>query len=176
MMNKQRFFTLSLVVLAAAASRVLPHPVNVAPIAAIALFGGAMFERKSLGFIVPALALLLSDAVIGFYAGMGTVYLAFAVVACFGLALRGYQTGVNVVVASVASSVAFFLITNCPFLVSHTPYPDGFDGLMMSYTAALPFFRNSLLGDLFYSVLLFGGFALAERRYSFLRQRVLVAV
>ncbi|NBO19277.1 MAG: hypothetical protein EBV03_08655, partial [Proteobacteria bacterium] len=64
-MNKERTITLFLVILTAALSRLLPHPENVAPIAAIALFAGAKFERKSLAFALPLLPMLLSDMVLG---------------------------------------------------------------------------------------------------------------
>ena len=44
-MNKERLITLTLMILAAAASRLLPHPYNFPPVAAIALFSGAQFEH-----------------------------------------------------------------------------------------------------------------------------------
>jgi len=162
-MHKERLIALILVILTAAASRLLPHPENVAPIAAIALFCGAKFANKSLAFIVPALALLVSDSVIGFYAGMGTVYAAFAVITLIGLFLRGRENTTTIIASSVFASILFFLITNAPMLVPHTPYPEGISGLIMSYEAALPFFRNTLLGDMFYNAFLFGSFALAQR-------------
>ena len=173
MMNKDRLLALTLVILAAAASRLLPHPENVAPIAAIALFGGAKFERKSLAFFVPFAALLLSDAVLGFYAGIWAVYLAFAVLTCIGFALRGRESFSSVITASLLSSAVFFLITNCNAIVPHSNFPQTMDGLKMGYEAGIPFFRNTLLGDLFYNAVLFGGFAFAERRFGFLRNRIL---
>ncbi|MBY0408093.1 MAG: hypothetical protein K2Q01_10410 [Rickettsiales bacterium] len=167
-MNKQRLLALSMVILAAAASRLLPHPQNVAPIAAIALFAGSKFERKWLAFTVPATALLLSDAVIGFYERMWVVYAAFAVVVCMGFLLRSRENTPAVLLASLSASVAFFLITNLSLLGGHI-YPAGMEGVVASYTAGLPFFQNTLLGDLFYSAVLFGGFALAEKRFTPLR-------
>lgn len=172
-MNKQRLITLATIVLAAAVSRLLPHPENVAPIAAIALFGGAKFEQKWLAFAVPGLALLLSDMVIGFYPGVWAVYAAFALIVCMGFALRKRESLPGVLLASLSASVLFFLITNCSFFYPSLPYPSGLQGLWLSYEAGLPFFRTTLLGDLFYNTVLFGGFALAERRYSFLRARPL---
>jgi hypothetical protein len=165
-MNKDRLITLSLIILAAAASRLLPHPDNVAPIAAMALFAGAKFENKQLAFAIPAMAMLLSDAVIGFYSGMWITYMAFAAVVCIGFMLRSKQDVMHTALATVAGSVLFFLVTNFALWSSHGLYSHTLDGIMQSYTMALPFFRNSLLGDAFYSAILFGGFALAERRYS----------
>lgn len=168
-MNRERLITLTLIVLAAAASRLLPHAPNVAPIAAIALFGGAQFERKWLAFAVPFLALLLSDAVIGFYEQMWVTYLAFAAVVCIGFALRGRLRFLPVTGAAVLSSALFFLITNCALWLPYDIYPKTAAGVLLGYEAALPFFRNTLLGDLFYTALLFGGFALAERKLTWLK-------
>ncbi len=168
-MNRERLITLSLIILAAAVSRILPHPVNVTPIAALALFAGAQFERRWLAFAVPMLAMFLSDAVIGFYSQMWVTYVAFAVIVCLGFALRGRISPLPVVGTVLAGSVLFFLISNCALVMHGELYPANFEGMMASYTAALPFFRNTLLGDMFYAALLFGGFALAERKYSWLR-------
>lgn len=174
-MNKDRLITLSLIILAAAASRLLPHPANVAPIAAIALFSGAKFERKSLAFIVPLFAMLLSDAVIGFYSQMYVTYLGFAAVVAIGFLLRGTREFLPVALASFSGSVAFFLITNNALLIHSDMYAQNFDGMVQAYVAALPFFRNTVWGDLFYSAVLFGGFALAERKYGNLRVNLAAA-
>lgn len=174
-MNKERLITLSMIVLAAAASRLLPHPDNVAPIAAIALFAGAQFERKSLAFVIPLSAMLLSDIALGFYEGMWMTYVGFAAVVCVGFTLRGFQKALPVAGATLLGSALFFLITNFAPLALPSIYPATFEGVMQSYVAALPFFRNTLIGDAFYSALLFGGFALAEYRFSWLRLRSLQA-
>lgn len=170
-MNKERLIALTLIILTAAASRLLPHPPNVAPIAAIALFAGAQFERKWLAFAVPLLALVISDMVIGFYDQVAVTYLAFAVIVCLGFALRGHQRFLPIAGATLAGSVLFFLTTNCALWIHNDLYPKTLEGVMQGYTAALPFFRNTLLGDAFYSALLFGGFALAERRMAWLKSR-----
>lgn len=168
-MNKERVITLTLIILAAAASRILPHPVNVTPIAAIALFAGAHFTSKLLAFIVPIVAMIISDAIIGFYPQLWVTYIAFAGVVAVGFWLRNRKNITNVAVATVSGSVLFFLVTNFPLWSHYNMYPHTLDGIVQSYTMALPFFRNSLAGDLFYSALLFGGFALAERKFTALQ-------
>jgi hypothetical protein len=168
-MNKERALTLSLIIFAAAASRLLPHPANVAPIAAIALFSGAQFERKWLAFIVPLAALLISDAIIGFYPQMYVTYAAFALVTCIGFALQGRQRPLPIAVATLSGSLLFFLVTNFALWSGYDLYPHTLAGVTEGYFAALPFFQHTLLGDAFYAVLLFGGFALAERKYPRLR-------
>ena len=170
-MNFERFTTLSLMVIAAAASRLLPHPYNFTPIAAVALFSGAEFERKKLAFLVPFAALLLSDAIIGFYSAMEMMvtYLGFAAVVCIGFTIRGRDNALNAGFATLAGAVTFFLITNCAFFINPGLYPQNMNGLVQGYTAGLPFFRNTLTSDIFYSTLLFGGFALAQKRFAGLR-------
>lgn len=165
-MNVERLITLSLIVLAASLSRLVPHPYNFAPITAIALFGAAKFERKWEAFVIPALVLLLSDAIIGFYPQMGVTYFAFAVIACIGFGLRNHQGSLPVLAATLGSSVLFYLITNFALWLPYDLYPATVEGVMESYIAALPFFKNTLAGDVFYAALLFGGFALAERRFT----------
>ena len=167
-MNKERLIILSLMVLAAAASRVVPHPYNFTPIAAIALFSGATFERKWLAFAVPLLALFISDAVMGFYAQMWVIYAAFAAIVCIGFALRKRAEFLLIAAGTLSGAVLFFLITNFAPLVDQ-PYPRNLDGVLQSYAAGIPFFRNTLLSDIFYSVLLFGGFAWAEKTYAGLK-------
>lgn len=172
-MNKQRFATLTVIVLVAALSRILPHPDNVTPIAAIALFAGAQFERKALALSVPLLAMLLSDIIIGFYPQMWLTYVAFALTVWMGFFLRGRHTFAAVAAGTLASAVVFFLITNFAPLALPGMYPATMEGILQSYSAGVPFFRNSLIGDIFYSALLFGGFALAE--YKFHRLQIATA-
>lgn len=170
-MNKERLVTLSIVILVAAASRLLPHPYNFTPVAAIALFSGAQFERKSLAFVVPFAALLLSDAVLGFYvlSEMMVTYAGFAAVVCIGFIIRGRQQFSPIAVGTLAGAVTFFLITNCALWINPNLYPQNLNGLMQGYAAGIPFFWNTLLSDIFYSALLFGGFALAESKYTWLK-------
>jgi hypothetical protein len=151
----------------AAASRLLPHPPNFAPVAAIGLYAGAYTSRRA-GLIVPFAALLLSDLVIGFYhpVSMGMNYLAFA--ACLALGagwLSGGRSIPRVAGAVVASSVAFFAISNFGMWASGY-YPRTWAGLVECYTAALPFFRNTFASDAIYSAALFGGHALLARWFG----------
>lgn len=168
-MHKERFITLSLVILAAALSRLLPHPANMTPIAAIALFGAAHFERKWLAFAVPLAAMLLSDLIIGFYAQMWVTYLAFAAIVGIGFFIKNNIRPLVVLSASITSSVLFFIVTNNALWLPYDLYPKTWDGMVEGYIAAIPFFTNSLFGDLFYTALLFGGFALAEKKWGWLK-------
>jgi len=159
--NLIRLITIMGLVIIGILARLIDHPANIAPIAAIALFSGAMFSDKRLAFGVPIAAMVLSDAIIGFHSLVLVVYLSFALCVLIGwLMLKKYSVR-NVVMASLASSVVFFFTTNFAYWLMY--YPNTFEGLLACYNSAIPFFRNSLIGDLVYSGVLFGGFALAEK-------------
>jgi len=168
-MNKPRFIMLAGMILAAAASRLIPHPPNFTPIAAIALFGGAQFSSKRAAFLVPVAGLFLSDLVFGFYAITPVVYASFALTVCLGFLARRRSVQ-RIAFAAVASAILFFALTNFGVWAIDNLYPATAAGLVDCYAAAIPFFRNMLLGNLLFSALLFGGFALAENRFVRLRQ------
>jgi hypothetical protein len=169
-MQKPRALVLIAMILAAAASRLAPHPWNLTSITAMALFGGAYFKDRRLAFAVPLAALFLSDLVLGFYPGMALVYLSFALVAAIGVWLSAHRQPAMMAAATLASSILFFVLTNFGVWAFGHLYPHTLSGLETCYMAAIPFFRNSLEGDLLYSLILFGGFALLERRFSGLRE------
>lgn len=161
------------IVIFGVAFRLLPHNPNVVPIGALCLFGG-VYLPKRFAFL-PIVALFISDFFIGFYGiDMIYVYGSFALIALIGLWLRLHKKPVIIIGTSIFSSVLFFLITN--FGVWAPPnnwYPHNLDGLMKSYTMALPFFRNSLTGDLGYTVILFGGYELVQKlSRKFLSQKL----
>lgn len=163
-------------VVAAALSRLLPHPPNFAPITAMALFAGATMGDKRLAFAVPLTAMLLSDTLLelttgwGFHSGMWMVYGAFCLVTMLGMRLQGSIRAGSVALTTLAGSVLFFVVTNLAVWAAGGLYPRTIDGLTACFVAALPFFQNSLMGDVFYATVLFGGFALAARIVPTLQQ------
>ncbi len=182
-MNITRFSTLVAIVVLAAMARFIPHPFNFTPIAAIALFGGAYFTKRWQALFVPMAAMLLSDTILeittgwGFHSGMVVVYAAFTLVSVVGMVMLKNVNPARVVSSSLISSLIFFLITNFAFLYPESAvadqslgtYPHNFSGIVSSYIAGLPFLKNQILGDLFFSGLLFGGFALLQRRFEALK-------
>lgn len=170
-----RLTTLSILVLSAAVFRLVPHWPNFTPIAALALFGAATFERKWLGLAVPLAAMLLSDTLIGFHSSMGAVYASFGLTWVLGLVALQRPTAGRIAVVSLVSSVLFFLITNFAVWYGSTYYPQTAAGLMTCYAAGLAFYNNTsfflngLLGDLFFSAVLFGSYYLLQQRYMVLR-------
>ena len=144
-----------LLILLGAVARLIPHPANVAPIAAMALFGG-LYLPKRWAILAPLLALFVGDLFIGFYSlpMMLAVYGSFAITGLIGLWIRRRKHFYTVVGGTLLSAVVFYLITNGAVWLFGTMYPHSVDGLLQSYTMALPFFRNSLVGDFFYVGLL----------------------
>jgi len=166
--NHARLIALLSAIVVAAALRLVPHPPNFTPIGAMALFSGAYLGKRGLAFVAPLGALLLSDAIIGFHTGMPFVYASVMLVVLIGWAVRSRITPMRIASAAVASSVLFFAITNLGVWLKGIYYPQTLSGLAACYVAAIPFFQNTLAGDLFFSALLFGGFALVERRVPML--------
>ncbi len=143
--------------------RLIPHAPNFAPIAAIALFGGVYFSKK-IALTLPVLAVLISDVFIGFYdlKLMAAVYGSFILCAVLGFWLKNNKKWHTVAGAAILSSVLFFLITNFAVWAFSPWYAKTFSGIIQSYVMALPFFRNSLLGDLFYTTVFFGAYELVR--------------
>jgi hypothetical protein len=170
-----RYAVIFSLILMAALSRLLPHPPNMVPITAMALFGGVYLERR-LAFVLPIVALLISDYFIGFYHGMPWVYGAFAGAGLIGLWLRNHRGIGNTIGASLAGSTLFFIVSNFGVWASaQVSYPPTLAGLTACYVAAIPFFRNALLGDLLYVGVLFGLFELSVRFVPVLRSTQQVA-
>jgi hypothetical protein len=169
-MLRPRLMLLIMMTLAAAFSRLAPHPPNMASVTAVALFGGAYFSDKRIAFLVPLAALFLSDLILGFYHHMEVVYLSFALIVCIGLWLQRNRSAPTIAGAALASSTIFFLLTNFGVWAFGSLYPRTLDGLIACYMAAIPFFGNTLQGDLLYTVVLFGGFMFLEGRFSGLRE------
>ena len=160
--NHSRIVALISAILIAAVLRLVPHPPNFTPIGAMALFSGAYLGRRPLAFAAPIGALILSDLVLGFYHGVATVYFSVALIVMLGMVALRRKSVLRIGTAAVASSVLFFVVTNFGMWFSSGFYPRTLAGLEACYVAAIPFFQNTIAGDLFYATLLFGGFRIAE--------------
>lgn len=139
-------------------ARLVPHAPNFVPIAAMALFGGTVFRFPwSVG--VPLLSMVVSDAIIGFSPLPITlsVYTSFAIIVLIGKTLRRAPFW-NVPLASLSASTIFFLVTNFAVWIYSGMYEHTLNGLMLSYTYAIPFFRNTAFADMLYSAVIFGIF------------------
>jgi hypothetical protein len=176
-----RTIALAGLIVLAALTRLLPHPPNFAPITAMAVFGAIRFGSGRAAVVAPLLALLLSDLVRevlyryglaqqwGLYEGMWVVYGTTALIALMCRLARGTQSPIRIATATLAGSCVFYVVTNFAVWAGSSLYPATAEGLAACYVAAVPFFRNALLGDVAYAAILFGAWALAEARLPSLR-------
>ncbi|MFH0820024.1 MAG: DUF6580 family putative transport protein [bacterium] len=144
-------------VLGAVLLRFLPHPANFAPIAALALFSGVYLNKKY-ALVVPVAAMLVSDFFIGFYDWrlMSVVYSCFLISGLVGLWFKNHKNLATIIGGTLVSSLVFFLATNLAVWAFSSWYHHNWQGLLYCYSLALPFFRNTMFGDLFYVGVLFG--------------------
>lgn len=164
-----RALTLIAMILVASWTRLIPHPWNFTAIAAMALFGGAHFSSRWQAYAVTFGSLLLTDLVLGFHSTMIWVYAAFALTIVIGQVFAKEGGVARVAGSALAASFLFFIITNFGVWASMDMYTKDLQGLSQCYIMALPFLQNQILGDLFYSGVLFGGYALLARKYPALK-------
>ena len=157
LLSKKKLVIISFIVIAVLL-RLLPHIPNVTPITAVALFSGAYFTNKKYAFIIPLLMMVLSDLFLGFSGITLFVYASFILVTYIGVS--GKQMNIKTI---LLSSISFFIITNLGVWLMY--YPKTINGLLECYTLAIPFFRNSLIGDFFYAGVLYYGFEFVSNKY-----------
>ena len=143
---KKEYIIFGLIVLAIL-TRLIPHPPNFAPITGIALFSAINFNNQFLKFFVPLFSLLIFDFIIGFSLINIFVYLSFIIIVFIGNHFKKIKLK-----SILFSSIVFFIISN--FGVWLIGYPKTINGILMCYAVAIPFFINTILGDLFYSYIL----------------------
>lgn len=185
---KARTIVLIAIIFLASLPRLVLHDPNFAPITAMALFGAAYFRSLWAAFLVPQTIMLATDLGldlanrmgwlggwlsmgVGFYDAMWGVYLAFFLISCLGLLIRRWKNVPCIAATTLMSSCVFFLVTNFAFWLWMSPqmYPQTMEGLLACYVAGIEYFRKTLQGDAFYVIILFGGWALAERYVPALR-------
>ena len=156
-----------LLIVVAAAVRILPHPINFTPIGAMAVFSGALFRNRWAAFLLPLTALFAGDLFTGLYKLMFIVYISFAVSVAIGRWLAHTRKLARIGGAVFLGALQFFLVTNFALWILGGFYTRTTAGLSSCFANALPLFRNTLAGDAFYAVVLFGGYALAEQLFRF---------
>jgi hypothetical protein len=165
MLNARNFFIFGLIIVAAALRVMDILPYNFTPVAAIALFGGAMFSNRALAFLAPLAIMFVSDLIIGLHPLMFAVYGSLLLIVLIGQLVRNNPTMINALAGALGGSVLFFLITNAAVWYGSVHYAQDFSGLISSYVAGVPFFRGTLVGDLLFTAVFFGSFKLAEIRF-----------
>ncbi|RYY17339.1 MAG: hypothetical protein EOO04_25550 [Chitinophagaceae bacterium] len=189
-LNKSLIWTFIAIVAISAIYRIIPNrPEGFAPQMALALFGGAIIKDKKWAFALPLFSLFISDLLYqvlyisgmtdrqGLYAYQIPMYLCFAAITVFGFLLKKI-TFVRVAMFGTAGSVLFFLLSNLFVLLGGFGFerPKTFSGLMLCYNDALLFYRdygiipgfygNMLVGDLFFTGVIFGGYYLIRKMFA----------
>lgn len=176
-----RYGILIALIVLAAFSRIIPHTFNFSPLGAIGIFGAAHFSKKWMALFIPLAATWVSDLFINnviyakyyptftwFAEGFYWQYAAYILIVIAGFFIMKNINTKTVLVGALASSTIFFLVSNFGCWPGST-YPQNFGGLMQCYAAGLPFVKGTLMGDLFYCAVLFGGFALVQKQVPALR-------
>jgi len=173
--KSELIFALALIIIGVSA-RFLPHLPNFVPITAIALFSGRYFSKK-FSLAIPLSIMIISDFLLGFSIVTLFVYFGFLVAIIFGYLSRRSHRWQMIFGSAIASSLFFYLITNFGVYISGNWYPHTAQGLVDCYLMAIPFFRFSLFGDLFYTTVIFGAyqfFTIYSRGKEISREALLV--
>lgn len=169
-MKHARLITIITVIIVAAIYRILPHPANVTPVIAVALFSGAKLSDNWQAILLPLVIMFLSDIFLGLHNTILFVYSAIALTVVIGFYLRKRPSSViNVFLATVLSTALFYIITNFGVWWVSDFYSPNLSGLTNSYLAGLPFLQKTLMGNLFFSFIIFAGFHFAEMKYPFIQ-------
>ena len=153
-MNK---LIITVIILFAALSRLIPHPPNFTPIIAIGLFGGAYLKDLRIAILIPLCGMIISDLILGFHEIMPWVYLSLTLITFLGLRLKNRVNFVNCLIAVLGGSLIFFLLSNFGVWFMGG-YEKTISGLIVCYTMAIPFLNNTLIGSAAYGVIMFGGY------------------
>ena len=146
-MNKVELKAVFGLVILALFSRLLPHPPNFAPITGIALFTGHHFANKRLALFIPIFCMFITDLYLGIHSLMPIVYLSFVMISILGFRAKSISLG-----TVIGASSLFFILSNLG--VWYFYYPLNWAGFINCFILAIPFFVNSLMGDLFYTSVL----------------------
>lgn len=157
-----RITLVAVLMLIAIATRLMPHPANFTSVAAVALLGGSLLPRKW-ALSLPLLIMVVSDFIIGLHPLILFTWGSFALIALMSNRYLHRVNAGSVVLASLSASVFFYLVTNFGVWLQGQMYAMNWSGLISCYYNAIPFFRNTLAGDLVYSGVLFGAYALAAK-------------
>lgn len=174
-----KFGFIVVIILLVALSRLIPHMPNYSPMTAVALFGAAHFNKKWLAILITLVATFISDIILNntiysylftkftlFYDGFIWQYIAYIAVGLLGSRLFSKVTKSNIILASLSATMLFFILTNFGAWVSLPLYPKSISGLVEAYTAGVPFLKGTLVSDLVYTTILFGGYYLLQNKYN----------
>lgn len=139
-----------------AAARLLPHPPNLTPVIALALFCGAALPQRLVATAALLTLMFLTDLLLGLHKGMPVLYAALALICVMGSGLQLRSPASAIAGRGLLAASLFFLLTNLGVWAFSGMYAHTWAGLTQCYVLAIPFFGNTLLGTAIYGALLFG--------------------
>lgn len=171
--STQKFFIILTLIVMAIFSRLVPHLPNMTALGAAALLAGASLKPRWVALVVPVVALLVSDWILGFYSGLWATYSAWILIVLGASFILPEDHGVNKNtaaknwgrrgVAALFASVVFFIVSNFGVWAAGGLYPQTIRGLLDCYILAIPFAGTQIVGDLFFTVVLFGAADLLKK-------------
>jgi hypothetical protein len=177
-----RFSVLTILIVLCSFSRIIPHIPNFSPLGAMGLFGAAYFTKKWQAFLIPIAATWISDLFINnviysqyypsftwFYDGFYWQYGSYLLITLAGLVIFKKFNISKVLIGALSATMIFFLVSNFGCWIGSTTYPQNFGGLITCYVAGIPFIKGTMLGDLFYTGVLFGTFGIAQLKFPALK-------
>jgi hypothetical protein len=171
-MQKNKMLIAVGLIIIATFGRIIPHPWNMTPVVGAAIFAGVKLGKRY-AVIVPFVAMILGDLILGFYQWqmLLSVYFSMAVIGGIAYSTRHQEGKTVFLLRPIAASVLFFLVTNAAVCFFGTMYPHSLTGLVASYVAGLPFFGRDLVGNLLYTSLFFGVYEYVTKR-SFIEKKM----
>lgn len=179
--TKQLAGSFILLIVIASLYRIMPgRPYGFAPMIAMAIFGGAVIKDRKFSFLLPLLAMFVSDGLYqllymngvgnipGFYDGQALNYILFGGLTVFGFFIKNFNVK-KIALACISAPTAYFLVSNFLVWASSSPLaglarPKTFDGLMMCYADGLPFYPWSVVSTFVFSAILFGSYYLITKK------------
>lgn len=143
-------------------SRLVPHPWNTTPLMAISIFAGTYLSKRW-GILLPLITVIASDAILGWHSTMAFSWLAFTLTGMLAWWIRPNPSAGRIFAASIAGSLIFFFVTNFGVWAVGGLYAHTQQGLQACFIAGIPFYRNTLVGDLVFTAVFFGAYALLLR-------------
>ena len=144
-----------IITLVAAVSRLVPHAPNFTAAGAASIYSGRYLSGAT-RFVVPLGIMLITDFLLGFHRTMPFVYFCFAVNVLLGIWISRKPTVYKILGATLLSSILFFVVTNFGVWLVGELYPKTVQGLIACYANAIPFARNTLMGDMVFVGAMFG--------------------
>ena len=165
--HSSKYILIASMIILLALARLIPHPPNFTPILGMAVFSGAIISKRFFAYLVPLLAMLLSDLYLGLHASMPIIYFSLAVCVLIGTFIEARVTILNSFLSISLGVLVFFLITNFTVWYGSGMYELSISGLMTCYFMGLPFVQNTFISSILYGMGAFIIYDIINKRMIF---------